>query len=147
MPGKRTHSGVGLAIGLGAGVLAVQGGDPEYRVIEVAFAGLGGWIGGVTPDLLEPASDPNHRAFFHSLTAGGGIAAVASADWLKSIRARADECAARASAAPEGSDLRRSEELKCLALHCAAGLLIGFLAGYASHLVLDAVTPRGLPVC
>ena len=146
MPCKRTHSGVGLATGLAVGVLATQRVDQEYRPAEVVFAAIGGWIGGVTPDVLEPASDPNHRALFHSLTAGGGVCALAASDWVASVRAAADRCAIRAAAAPEGSELRQSEELKCVIWHCLAGLLLGFLAGYGSHLLLDAMTPRGLPV-
>jgi membrane-bound metal-dependent hydrolase YbcI (DUF457 family) len=33
-----------------------------------------------------------------------------------------------------------------IAFTAAAGAVVGFLAGYASHLVLDATTPAGLPV-
>jgi hypothetical protein len=33
-----------------------------------------------------------------------------------------------------------------MVLRLLAGFVAGLLAGYASHLALDAVTPKGLPI-
>jgi inner membrane protein len=90
----------------------------------LTFSGLlvssaAGTLGGVLPDLLEPATHPHHRAFFHSLafaaSAGIGVQRFAS-------------------------DPSRAPAQKLLVLVAALG--------YASHLTLDGCTPRGLPaVC
>jgi len=146
MPRRRVHSGIGLVTGIGAGFLATQGVDPDYRVLEVAAAAIGGLLGGIAPDVLEPAGHPNHRAFFHSVTSAGVLSVAAGEGWVALLRDQADECAARAAAALQGSDIRHSEEFKCAMWHCLAGVLIGFFAGYASHLILDAGTSKGLPV-
>lgn len=76
---------------------------------------LGG-LAGSLPDLLEPASSPNHRAFFHSLVAGGFLVA--------------SNASVRKSQLPlEEKDLWSS-----------------LIFGYLSHLVLDGGTPKGLPL-
>jgi membrane-bound metal-dependent hydrolase YbcI (DUF457 family) len=38
---------------------------------ELAIYGCAGGVAGVLPDILEPATDPNHRRFFHSVVFGG----------------------------------------------------------------------------
>lgn len=86
---------------------------------EVLLAGLGGYGGARFPDVIEPATNPNHRAFFHSLTVGAGSTlSLGKPDmWLLDI---------------ENPHVR--------------ALTTGFLVGHISHLLLDASTPKGLPV-
>lgn len=67
------------------------------------------------PDVLEPATSPDHRGFFHSFAMAGLVAYVISQD-----RARS----------------RPAEQALLLA---AAGL------GYLSHLAADATTASCLP--
>jgi membrane-bound metal-dependent hydrolase YbcI (DUF457 family) len=80
-----------------------------------AFAGIGGAIG-LFPDLIEPATSPNHRAFFHSLAFSGVVTYAAfgkhSENWSTE-----DKIAARIA-----------------------------LLSYLSHLALDAGTPKSLPL-
>ena len=79
------------------------------------FAAAGGAIASL-PDLLEPASHPNHRALFHSVCCGGAVTYGAfgdhSEDW------------------PE--DQRHAVRVGALS--------------YLSHLFLDAGTPKSLPL-
>lgn len=111
-----THSVVGGLSGLGV-VLAEQDALPPINPllatsVGVAFAKL--------PDILEPATNPHHRQFCHSLVVlaaiGYGVKKVY--DWK-----------------PQG---RTGEFWRVMAL-CAG-------VGYISHLVLDGLTPRSLPL-
>ena len=54
-----------------------------------ALAVSAGILGGVLPDLLEPATNPNHRAFFHSLLTLAGLALLVAAvrDWPEEFNA------------------------------------------------------------
>jgi len=81
-----------------------------------AFGVGAGALGGMLPDILEPATNPCHRKFFHSFTFG--IVVTGSAVGV---------------AVQKNIDLDLKE---------AVGLLA---AGYLSHLVMDAGTPAGLP--
>ncbi len=90
--------------------------DRPINLFETLIAAGIGAIGGLVPDLLEPAVHPNHRAFFHSYAAGG-LLAVAN-DHLS--RNRDIEPTVRA------------------ALHLGS-------VGFASHLWADAGTTKGLP--
>lgn len=72
------------------------------------------------PDLLEPASSPNHRAFFHSLTFAAMVGT--GLHKLSQWEARTDQ----------------DKLLKAL------GMLAG--AAYLIHLALDFTTRRSLPV-
>jgi membrane-bound metal-dependent hydrolase YbcI (DUF457 family) len=80
-----------------------------------AFVLVGGFIFGCLPDILEPATNPRHRGFFHSFSWGSVITWGAfgghSEEWPSKDRGR----------------------LRCLAL------------SYLSHLYLDFRTPFGLP--
>lgn len=145
MPNRRVHVGVGLAVGVGAGVVTATRLPAEQQVLQVLTAGIGGIVGSLTPDVLEPATSPNHRAAFHSLAAGASLTAAWVADWAADCRQRALECEARASAAIN-PDAKSWEAFKAFLWRALAGFLIGFFAGYASHLVLDVGTSRGLPI-
>jgi len=93
--------------------------DPVESLLSLLIAPIAGAAGGVTPDLLEPATDPNHRAFCHSLTSGSAIGLG-----LSKI--------------PLNTDSRNINLLNvCLR---SSGV------GYVTHLVQDAGTPMGLPV-
>lgn len=92
-------------------------GTPSARPI---LAGLATALTTCLPDILEPATSPNHRQFFHSLVwAGLVVAAVAKLREWKPTK--------------PGEVL-----LKDLAM-CAA-------AGYLIHLTLDAMTKKSLPL-
>ena len=116
MANGATHATVGALTGLARTVV----GDSQGQRINPLFA-----IGTSTafaklPDLIEPAIHSHHRQFFHSIAflamMGCGLKKVY--DWQPGDQA--------------------GHVLRFLAL-CAG-------AGYISHLVLDGVTPRSLPL-
>jgi inner membrane protein len=72
------------------------------------------------PDILEPATSPNHRKLFHSVTCAVAIAVGINKAWHWK---------------PE-DDLGRLARFVVL----VAG------AGYLAHLALDATTKRSLPI-
>ena len=129
MPNKGTHIAAGA--GLGALVLGIwdiidqnqkiqRGEQAELDWGSVAvnsFIGLviGGAFG-VLPDVLEPATNFNHRRFFHSLTF-----AISAAGGIHQLLTRI-----------ENPMVRR--------------LVIVAAVGYGSHLGLDAQTVQGLPL-
>ena len=92
-------------------------GTPSVRPV---LAGVAAALTTCLPDILEPATSPNHRQFFHSLVWAGLI--VAAVNKLR-----------------EWKPTKPSEILlKDLAM-CAA-------AGYLIHLALDAMTKKSLPI-
>ena len=128
MPGRTAHTLAGAA----AGYLAASSADTTKQ--EGAgwepLAGIAaGCIGGRLPDLLEPASTPNHRAVAHS-------AAVAVGLWWfwRAMNSRSD----RETSRRPPTQLRPGEIL-------AATVISAFVMGYLAHLALDLTTPRGLP--
>ena len=79
-------------------------------------AGIGA-VAGVLPDIIEPATNPNHRKLFHSVLTG---AAVTYGMYKGNT----------------------SENLN----HEAKTTINIVGSAYLSHLVLDSGTPKGLPI-
>jgi len=92
----------------------------EDRLPHAAAGGVGGYCLGTLPDLIEPATSPNHRQFFHSLC----FAALVGYGIYKAYQ--------WAPETPEGKLVRGV----CL----IAGL------AYLVHLAMDATTKRSLPL-
>lgn len=146
MPDRRTHTMVAVPVG----ALVALASAPEHQGMA-AFAtllggGVGGYIGGAMPDLLEPSTSGHHRDFAHSVA--GGALLCASPIYALSARWREEAGALERTAGLLRMDSADRAKLVAQAfwLNLAAGLLVGFLAGYLSHLALDAVTPRSLPL-
>lgn len=129
MANSQQHAAIGAALGavlLGGIELFRQSSranaDPHYNpdwdgvIGKTLLGAIGGSIAGLLPDILEPATSPFHRQFFHSLTVAGLLTVT-------------------------GGKIIVSEtidpELK--------ELLLTLIGTYGSHLVLDARTPMGLP--
>ena len=130
MPNLKRHLTVGAVVGGGANLawqLAKMYSSPIppkglWETIEcidfvqlAAFAAGGAAIAAL-PDLLEPATSPNHRALFHSLACGGVICFAAFG--------------------------KHTEDMEPGAKH---SLRVAALS-YLSHLFLDGGTPKGLPI-
>ena len=112
-----THATVGVLAGLGAYALYKHVKKETWTLEGVlGSAGLG-FMAASLPDALEPALHPNHRALAHS------VAALLSATYGT----------ARLMDSP-GVDGHTK----------VAGAVAA--AGFVSHLVLDAMTPKGLPI-
>jgi inner membrane protein len=94
--------------------------DPNEKIRRAAAFGLGGYCCATLPDLLEPATNPHHRQFFH-----GVLFAVGLGYGLYKLYEFKPESAL-------GEWLR------------VAGLIAG--GAYLIHLALDATTKRSLPL-
>ena len=116
MASAKTHALIAGMAGIGAYVFYCRRRQQEMRFMDAVGSGFVAAFGGLAPDLIEPASTPNHREFFHSLVSGMGLACVAR-------KAQVDQ--------------RTPEFLKLIVVLLAVG--------YISHLLADAFTPKDLP--
>ena len=142
------HSVVGATSGIGVAVYRARDQDLLRIILEAAGGGLGGYIGGRLPDLLEPAAgNPNHRNLAHSWLACGGTAlgVANAAAWEHRLRAKA-ELLHRERLGVADPWQQAVLWVQEILLRLLVGFLTGAVAGYASHLVLDACTPQGLPL-
>jgi inner membrane protein len=117
MARREAHAVAGAISGVGSYVCVKDKLGEKCTLLEVLLAGLLGAAVGTIPDELEPASNPNHRGPFHSV----GLL-VAGATFTKRILDSPD--------VPSWAKV-------CSAVSCGA---------YASHLVLDGVSPKSLPL-
>ncbi|MDA2934881.1 metal-dependent hydrolase [Acidobacteria bacterium AH-259-D05] len=120
---KKTHIVVGMA---GAGLAVVPLCEKQGIKLDpglVLIAAIAGLVGGRLPDLIEPESHPNHRQLGHSASIGALLIKVAS-DLFDD-----DNCP---------TWLRDNVQLRVL--------FISVVAGYLSHLALDSLTKKGLPL-
>ena len=116
MASAKQHALIGTGVGAVSWLLYCKLVDRPVRVGEVLLGAGVGMIGGLLPDLLEPAIHPNHRRFFHSYA-------------VTALLADANHCVSQQTQMPAE---RRA------AIHLIS---LGFL----SHLAADAHTPKGLP--
>jgi hypothetical protein len=150
MANGRTHRKVGTASGAIAAFARTRLDDTPIDVILHVLGGyVGGAMGAALPDVIEPAVHSHHRHVAHSWTTVAGITAASAqflVAWEDHCRAQAAIAAARRTD-PALTDLQRQghwiEELLWKFLH---GVVPGLATGYLSHLVLDAATPRGIPL-
>jgi hypothetical protein len=148
MSNRRTHliagTGAGLAV---AGYLAPNE-QPGAFLAEAVGGALGGAIGCLGPDVVEPAVHSWHRSTAHSYATAATIATATVQrvqQWQGYCRGRAaahDE--ARLRAATDGARIYHG--FMALVWRLLCGFVAGLPAGYLSHLALDACTPRSIPL-
>jgi len=119
MPCAKEHFVAGLAVGaVMNGVIQwlEQLDDPSKKFDwgEFFLCTAAGGAAALLPDILEPANSPNHRKFFHSITAAGLV--------VYAMSGRHTEGCSK-------------PVLKLLTI-------LGM--GYLSHLALDCTTPRAI---
>lgn len=183
MPGRKTHviigAGTGLAIDAILQYLRLPLRDDgsrdwsKFNWGEAIFAGGIGAVAGCLPDLLEPATDPNHRKFFHSVTCGGGAIKVAkelvvpqkisandsavgvNSESRMQPQENKTEQADKAKNAPKGdvSEAIRNSKKNFFSDEILASfgtpsgrLTAVALGGYLSHLVADMTTKKSIPL-
>jgi len=149
MPNRKTHVIVGVSTGCIVAEFRAKDEEPLPRLLETVSGGVGGYIGSILPDIIEPALSPRHREHFHSVLAGlltfGGDSTLANKciTWCRST-----------------AEYYRREQYKNtltgiqkffyalieIVLRILAGMLTGLAYGYMSHLALDAFTPNSLPL-
>ena len=118
------------------------------RLFESTGGSIGGYIGGILPDWIDPPLHPGHRSFAHGLgpvLTGAAFWYRSLDDWQNDLRQIADQHA---------NCRARSTDFITIAWHTFAewvlrlfsGFLTGFGAGYITHVALDFGTPRCLPL-
>lgn len=119
MPNLNQHLGISAVVSAGTYLFMCRyyGRKPAFG--EFLACEAVGLAAGVAPDMLEPATDPNHRAFGHSLTLGTGLARFGI---VRCCRENADW-----------------EEFTKIVSAVA-------IVSYAVHLIADSCTPKGLPL-
>ncbi len=117
MPNAKTHFLIGAAIGAGLYCLMQKSQDQPIELPGLLGMGLVGGVAGLLPDIIEPATSPNHRELAHSFAA-----LMAIGTGIHNLNERQDMDAAQ------------------------KGLWNTLALGYASHLLLDAGTPASLPI-
>jgi LexA-binding, inner membrane-associated putative hydrolase len=147
MSGRREHQTAGVLAGMTVTAYRSRREAEIDQLIEIAGGMLGGWYGSMMPDALEPATSSWHRDFCHSwavqVSAVKALALVGA--WESECRKLAIEYQARCQSEPDPPK-RFLYSLAELFWRLVTGLAAGFIAGYSSHLALDALTPRGLPL-
>ena len=148
MAGYRTHKVVGGAVGATVALAYAQNQPPLLAMAETLGGLLAGQHAGTWADITEPAISSHHRDFCHALapTAYGATLVFRSADTMQaSLRSQAQVYFQQAASTNDG--LQQFVNIAAgLLLHVIAGAVPAVPASYVSHIVLDAVTPRGVPL-
>lgn len=152
MPNFKTHLVAGVGSAAAVAVVTIEDVPGDMRLFYSVGLAAGGALGGTLPDKLEPALHPHHRQVFHSLTvlAGLGHQALASGSYMANgVRSWQEEAArlraARCVSIPHSSEWQRLFWREAL-YYAVIGFVRGGLAGYCTHLVLDASTSFSLPL-
>ncbi len=114
---RNEHALLGAVVGLGGYLLYKWVKKETPDLIETIISTCGGAFMGILPDLLEPASNPNHRSIFHSLAFLGLIGYGNYKVW-------------------ENPNLSEKQKLTLSLLSSA----------FSSHLLADGQTKKGLPL-
>jgi len=157
MPGRKTHEKVGTISGAMYAAHRAKEQKSEHAIVETLGGALGGYVGGITPDVLEPGTSSWHRGACHSYTTVFVLLSY-TAELLSDLEAICRERADSAVAliAHEQGEIYEAKVpdffdklimfIAELFWRALAGFLNGLKAGYISHLVLDAGSSRSLPL-
>lgn len=117
MPNRDAHALLGGLTGLASYCLYETSEGRKPTLLGAVLSAAGGAAAGVLPDVFEPADNPNHRSTMHSVSLLG-VGAIG---------------------------VKRYIERPDVSLNAKrAAVVLG--SGYASHLVADSTTPKGLPL-
>jgi membrane-bound metal-dependent hydrolase YbcI (DUF457 family) len=119
MPNGKTHAQIGAATGAVTYIGMAAHYKREMKLDELGMCAFLGVACAALPDIIEPALSPNHRSVAHSIVIL--LLVVLFVCWY---------C---------GDENGERHEFAKIATAAAA-------AGYATHLVADACTPKGLPL-
>ena len=139
MADAKTHALIAGVAGVGAYAIYCRRNAQEVKFLDAMISGLIAVIGGLAPDLIEPANNPNHRSLFHSLAAGAALIHGTNQVISSDVRDWNTAGAALIHGTNQvQSDDRVSETAKLM--------MVLLVVGYVSHIFADALTPKGLPV-
>ena len=119
MANAADHAKYGALAGGAAYLIMCRFYDRQPDLDELLICAGAGLLSARLPDVIEPADHPHHRQFAHSFATGGIL-----------VRLAANQCAV------ENGGLTESQKI----------LLAASIAGYLSHVVADACTPRCAPL-
>ena len=148
MPNRAQHVAVAIPVGVAFSLSKSRHTNTLQSFLEVIGGGIGGALGGVFPDRIDLPTDPHHCGMAHGIVPAlhfGSLAVQHLDTGQQWLRNQAEFC--RQARLCVGSP--------ALALwygfwewvfRLLAGALAGFVAGYASHVILDFQTPDRLPV-
>jgi hypothetical protein len=151
MPNGKFHQAVGTTAG-GAASFIFARARPNQPIAHTMLETIGGCIAGNlgarAPDVIDPPTSPRHRGIAHGVVPVGAatFALVGKRRAIQeNLRDRADR---RAVARHESTSLidKLGHLIAEIFLRIAAGAVVGFGAGYLSHLAFDATTPARLPL-
>ncbi len=119
MPNANEHR-VKAGIAVGLAVAALDQDDDQNMLPSALIASGIAYATGTLPDIIEPATNPNHRQFFHSWPVFGLVGYGIYKNWQWEPKTKLQNT------------------LK----------IIGYGIGgaYAVHLMMDSRTPKGLPI-
>lgn len=148
MPNRPVHLAAAVSLGTLVSIHKARGLNGLQYVAEIAGGALGGAVGGLGPDWVDPPTSPFHRGVGHSAAISCVMTGLASRRidawqaWLREEAARF-RCLQNVVVDP----LLRAFHGICYVLIClVSGALVGFLAGWGSHLALDFGSVRSLPL-
>ena len=148
MANHREHAVAGTISGGVAAAFLAREQELASLLVEAAGGAWTGRLAAALPDIIDPPTSFRHRGIGHGAApATAGIVALVRR--LPQIQERLREEAARQAGAREQAPywLARTYHLAAeYLLRFLSGAIVGAAAGYASHLVLDAGTPMGLPL-
>lgn len=138
----------GALAGGGAAAWTARKQTLAIQLVETLGGVVGGVVGARMPDVIDPPTCWNHRSVGHGIAPIGAAATTLSkmlTGWQEKLRARANAEHHQYEAAK--LFLAKARHL-VISLLCrlASGALVGFVAGYLSHLAMDFTTPAGLPI-
>lgn len=146
MPNRDFHEPVG---GIAGGAFAFYEARnlPPGQIAVETFGGIvGGVVGAWGPDIIDPATTPNHRHIGHGVVNVAAVVYV-TAPRLERLRHKLRQKAdALRAARPYLQDVWSQlwSQIQEFFLRFLVGLLNGLAAGYISHLFFDALTPQGV---
>lgn len=145
MPNRQEHLAIGVGV-VAVLIIIIMLSSDEHSVptlAELLGFGTGTVVGSVSPDIIEPATTPNHRGAAHSIVALGFTAKIL-VDPLEEItrlrrglREAAELNRAQRNRLPLGHPDRAGLWIAEQSQLFAAGFVAGFPLGYASHLTAD----------
>lgn len=146
MPRRPEHLVAAIVAG-GASSLIRYRDRPSSDSFPLILGGvIGAALGGLFPDQWDLPSTPNHRSLAHSFTAVAVLGQARLTAWETCCEVEAARWRQRAATWEEESQQRAEAEFYEFLWKVVGGIAVGFVAGYVSHLALDAQTKRGLPL-
>lgn len=138
MPNRDVHLRIGAVSGAAYATYHAWGQPGPYVLAEAAGGLVGGIGGGLFRDWIDTPCSPRRRAEAHSMSITGTVGYFMNQQlpqWQANLRA-----VSPALLPTIGYGVLES------ILRFLSGLIGGLLAGYASHLALDSLTPSSLPI-